>query len=82
MMTNVQQRLNRAIWPVFALSGITNPADVRRVRKWLHDNCVDEYYIRTIKETRGTRKTTIATLVRVKEDNDALLFKLTWADYE
>lgn len=64
------------------LGKITKAADVRKVRQWLAVNASDEYIVRTIKETRGKRRVTIATFVRLRSEEDALMFKLAWLDYE
>ena len=76
------EKLDRRNWPFFALGKIHSAADVRRVRAWCKENCDGDYYLQLIKETRGTRKMTIATVVRLEREDDALMFKLTWADYE
>ncbi len=78
----VRKRLDQASWACIALSKVTTPADTKRVKKWLTDNAGGEYYVRTIKETRGKRRFTIATLIRFAEETDALMFKLAWYDYE
>ena len=53
-----------------------------RVRKWMKENCAGQYYVTVIKESDGGRRRVIATFVRIKDDDDALLFKLNWAGYE
>ncbi len=75
-------RLNRANWHPFALSKIKTGKELSRVKKWLKENCAGEYYATPVKETVGSRLRTIATLVRVKEDDDALMFKLHWVGWE
>lgn len=73
---------NSANWPCMGLGKVTKAADVKRVKKWLSDNCEDAYIVRTILETQGKRRVTIATFVRMRSEADALMFKLAWLDYE
>lgn len=64
------------------LGKITRPADIKMVKQWLNENTEDKYVVRTIKETRGKRRVTIATFVRLKSEADAMMFRLRWHDYE
>lgn len=78
----MQSASDRANWPCMGLGKITRPADIKMVKQWLNDNTEDKYHVRTIKETRGKRRVTIATFVRLKSEADAMVFRLRWHDYE
>lgn len=81
-MLSESKRDIQANWPCMGLGKITKPSDVKRVRDWLQENTEDKYVVKLIKETRGKRRVTIATFVRFRSEADALLFKMTWYDYE
>ena len=74
--------MERANWHAFALGQLTSAKDHTRIKRWCKDNLAGDHYVKALKETVGTRTRTIAIFVRVKEDDDALLFKLTWAGLE
>jgi hypothetical protein len=82
LTTSARERIDRATWHAFALAEMTTPAEISRVKKWMRENMAGNYYVKAIKETVGTRCRTIATFVRVKEDDDAVIFKLQWAAME
>lgn len=75
-------RLDRSTWHAFGLGKMTAPKEVSIVKKWLKECCSGEYYVTAIKETIGTRRKTIATFVRIKENEDAVLFQLKWTGFE
>jgi hypothetical protein len=82
LTSSAKLRSERANWHAFALAKMTTPQEVARVKSWIRENLAGETYVVAVKETVGNRRFTIATFVRVKEDDDALIFKLAWAGAE
>lgn len=81
-LSGVIKRADRSTWHAFGLGKMTKPKEVSAVKKWLKDNCSGDYYAVAIKETINNRKSTIATFVRVRDEEDAVLFQLQWAGFE
>ncbi len=75
-----ESRHKKASWPIFTLN-ITKAAEIANVKNWLKENAEGEFIVEALKQTQGTRRMTWCTSVRIKEDSDALMFKLTWFDY-
>ncbi len=82
LTSSAKARLDRANWHAFGLGKLTKVADQTRVRKWCRENLAGDFYVTSIKETIGNRKSIIATFARVKENDDAMIFKLQWASFE
>ena len=70
-------------WNCLTFSTVRKPDEVKELRKWLRDNCSGAYKIVPIRETLETAKRrtiTIATLVRLENDGDAVMMKMVWHD--
>ena len=81
-VSSTKRRLEQSTWEMVCLGQVTRPEEVKLVKRWLKDNACGEYVLKYIKETKGTRRFTIATLIRFKEDTDAMMFKLAWYDHQ
>lgn len=80
--SSLSKRMERSHWHAFGLGKLTSAQDVSGVRNWLKQNCGGEYSIRAIKDTIGNRRVTVATFVRIKDEVDAVMFRLNYAGME
>lgn len=78
---SARNRIDKSTWPHVALGRVNTTKEIIRVRKWIRENGIGEHELKLIKETVGTRRRTIATFIRFRNSEDALVFTLAWNDY-
>ena len=82
-----RRRIEESKWPCIALGKIHSTEMIRKAKNWLRSNANGEFRVRAIQETEinssNKRKyKTIATLYRFEQEDDLILFKLAWGEYE
>jgi hypothetical protein len=71
-------------WHMYVLGQVNKEHEIRALRDWCKTSMMGRYKIKPerIVSPILAKKMCIACLVWIETDDDALLFKLRWSDYE
>lgn len=71
-------------WHMYVLGQIRSPTEIKKLRTWCTENLTEDYKIKPerIITPLLEQKKCIGCVVWIKGDDDALLLKLRWHDFQ